>query len=305
VTPPSCPHCGAPARPRFTAVDRNRRLSDERFPYWECPRCGVVFLSPVPDDIGRFYPPDYYALPATRDALVTASRPHDAYKVHLVDGLAAGRRLVEVGPGIGGFAALAQDAGYDVSVIEMDARACAFLEREVGVTAHHTEDAAGALRREGPFDVVAMWHVIEHLPDPFGALAAVADALAPGGVALIAAPNPEALQLRLFGARWTHLDAPRHLFLIPIDTLAAAARDAGLEVAAVTTADAGTLGWNRFGWSETLAHSVRNRYPAHALRLLGRIPAALADPIERRGRRGATYTVALRRPTAPQYPQRP
>jgi SAM-dependent methyltransferase len=298
VTPPDCPHCGAPARPRFTAVDRNRRLSEERFQYWECGRCGVIFLSPVPVDIGRFYPADYYALPPSREALVSASRAHDAYKVELVDGLARGRRLVEVGPGIGGFAALARDAGYDVSVIEMDARACAFLDREVGVTVHHTEDAAGALRREGPFDVVAMWHVIEHLPDPFGTLRAVAGALVPGGVALIAAPNPEALQLRLFGPRWTHLDAPRHLFLIPIDTLSEAARGAGLEVAAVTTTDPGTLGWNRFGWSETLAHSVRARYPAHALRLLGRIPAAVAAPVERRGRRGATYTVALRRPAA-------
>ena len=298
MTAPHCPYCGAPAHARFTAVDRNRRLSEERFPYWGCERCGVIFLWPVPADIGRFYPPDYYALPSSRQALVSASRPHDAYKVALVEGLARGRRLVEVGPGIGGFAALAQDAGYHVSVIEMDARASAFLEREVGVAVHHTADAAGALRREGPFDVVAMWHVVEHLTDPFETLPAVADALVPGGVAVIAAPNPEALQLRLFGARWTHLDAPRHLFLIPIATLADAARAAGLELAAATTTDPGTLGWNRFGWSETLAHSVGNRYVAHALRLLGRAPAAIAAQVERRGRRGTTYTVALRKPAA-------
>lgn len=298
MTAPACPHCAGAARLRFTAVDRNRRLSGERFPYWECGRCGLVFLSPVPGDIGRFYPPDYYAVPPSRHALVTASRPHDAYKVDLVDGLRPpGRRLVEVGPGIGGFAALAQDAGYDVSVIEMDERACAYLSGVVGVATHHTADADAALRREGPFDVVALWHVVEHLPDPFATLRAVADALAPGGVAVIAAPNPQALQLRLFGARWTHLDAPRHLFLIPIDTLVEAARAAGLEPALVTTTDPGTLGWNLFGWRETLAHSTASRYPAHALRLLGTIPAAIAAPVERRGRRGTTYTVAFRRPT--------
>jgi 2-polyprenyl-3-methyl-5-hydroxy-6-metoxy-1,4-benzoquinol methylase len=296
VSTRSCPHCGAAADLRLTAQDRNRRLSAERFHYWECERCGVIFLSPVPEDIGRFYPSDYYRLPASRDELIRVSRPHEAYKVDLLRSLAPAGRLVEVGPGIGGFAALARDAGYDVEVIEMDAGASAFLRDVVGVNVHETDDAAGTLRREGPFDAVAMWHVIEHLPDPFDALRAVSEALAPGGVALIAAPNPEALQLRLFGSRWTHLDAPRHLFLIPIQTLVEAAGALGLEVIEVTTTDPGTLGWNVFGWRETMAHSARNRYPAHALRLLGTIPATLAAPLERRGRRGTTYTVTLRRP---------
>jgi 2-polyprenyl-3-methyl-5-hydroxy-6-metoxy-1,4-benzoquinol methylase len=296
MTAPDCPHCGAPTHRRLTAHDRNRNLSAERFEYWECPRCGTVFLSPVPQDIGRFYPADYYALPPSRSELVRLSQPHEGYKVELLRSLAPTGRLVEVGPGTGGFAALAQDAGYAVEVIEMDSRASRFLEEVVGVKVYETADAAGALRREGPFDVVAMWHVIEHLTDPFDALRAIAEALVPGGVAIIAAPNPEALQFRLFGARWTHLDAPRHLFLIPIRTLVEAAGELGLEVVEATTSDAGALGWNLFGWRETMAHSVRGRYPSHALRLLGTVPAALAAPLERRGQRGTTYTVVLRRP---------
>jgi hypothetical protein len=216
VTAPGCPHCGGATGLRFAAVDRNRRLSDERFRYWECERCGLLFLAPVPDDIGRFYPPDYYALPPSRDALVAASRPHDAYKVDLVDRLAPpGRRLAEVGPGIGGFAALAADAGYDVSVIEMDERACAFLAGEVGVTTHHTADAGGALRRHGPFDVVALWHVIEHLPDPFATLGAVAGALAPP----LPHPDPDAARGRSPGGprrRARHDDRPRDARLEPL-----------------------------------------------------------------------------------------
>jgi 2-polyprenyl-3-methyl-5-hydroxy-6-metoxy-1,4-benzoquinol methylase len=296
VSAPACPHCGSAVRPRLTARDRNRRLSAERFRYWECEACGLIFVSPVPEGIGRFYPADYYTLPISRDELVRVSRPHEEYKVDHIRSLAPTGRLIEVGPGIGGFAALAQDAGYAVEAIEMDARASEYLRSVVGVTVYETDDPAAALRREGPFDVVAMWHVIEHLPDPFDALRAIAEALCPGGVAVIAAPNPSALQFRLFGSRWTHLDAPRHLFLIPIATLLQAAEELGLEVVDVTTTDPGTLGWNLFGWRETLAHSVRGRYPAHALRLLGTVPAKLAAPLERRGQRGTTYTVALRRP---------
>ena len=66
--------------------------------------------------------------------------------------------------------------------------------------------------------------------------------------------------------------------------------------ALATSNDAGTLAWNLFGWRETLAHATRSRYPSHALRLLGTVPAVLARPLDRRERRGTTYTVALRRP---------
>jgi 2-polyprenyl-3-methyl-5-hydroxy-6-metoxy-1,4-benzoquinol methylase len=296
VSAPVCPGCGASTTPLFVARDRNRRVSDATFPYFRCSRCGVALLHPVPDDLGRYYPADYYRLPATRDQLVEGSRPHDGYKVDLIRRFAPGGRLVEVGPGIGGFVALAQDAGYDVSAIEMDARASAFLERVVGVPTHNTADADMALRSNGPFDVIALWHVIEHVRNPWATLAAAADALSPNGVIILAAPNPAALQFRLFGRKWTHVDAPRHLFLIPIEELHRTARRLGLEVALVTTTDAGTLGWNAFGWRETLAHSVKSVKLGHALRAAGSVVARIAGPLERRGHRGTTYTLVLRRP---------
>lgn len=295
MSPEICPACGAAAAPWATAVDRNRRLTDERFAYARCESCGLIFLTNVPEDLGRYYPDEYYEMPPSRAALVAGAAPHDAYKIELLRPLAASGRLVEVGPAIGGFAALAQDAGYDVSAIEMDARASDFLRDVVGVPTVTTDDTAAALAAGGPYDVIAMWHVVEHLLDPRTTLAAAAQALRPGGILLVAAPNPEALQLRLFGRRWTHLDAPRHVSLIPLGVLERWAAELDLDVELMTTTDPGTLGWNRFGWTETLAHSVRSVKGGHALRMVGRALAALAAPLERRGRHGTTYTVALRR----------
>lgn len=291
-----CIDCGGPTAVWHTIGDRNRRLSGEQFTYVRCTSCGLIFLPDVPEDLGRYYPDEYYRLPASREELVAASRPHDAYKVDLLRPLMPSGRLVEVGPAIGGFAAIAQDAGYEVSAIEMDARASEFLRDVVGIPTTTTDDTEQALADGGPYDVIAMWHVIEHLRDPRGTVAAAAAALNPGGVLILGAPNPEAWQLRVFGKRWTHIDAPRHLCLIPISSLERWAADLGLEVVLVTTTDEGTLGWNQFGWSETLAHSVRSVKGGHALRAVGRAVTALAAPIERRGRNGTTYTVALRRP---------
>ncbi|HTU96583.1 MAG TPA: class I SAM-dependent methyltransferase [Solirubrobacteraceae bacterium] len=289
-----CKICGSPAVPALVAVDRNRRLSSEHFPYYRCTVCRTLQLDPVPADLGRYYTAEYYAVPEDRAALVAAAGA-ERYKLELIRPLVPAGRLVEVGPAVGGFAAVMQDAGYDTSAIEMDADCCRFLREVVRVPVDETDDPARALAAGGPYDVIAMWHVIEHLPNPRQVLEAAAAALAPGGVIALAAPNPEAFQFRVFGRRWTHLDAPRHLCLAPLDAYAEVGRACGLEVAVATTRDEGTLHWNAFGWRETLAGFGGGRYVRGGMRLVGSAVTRVAEPIERRDRQGSTYTLLLRR----------
>ncbi len=65
---------------------------------------------------------------------------------------------------------------------------------------------------EGPFDVVTMWHVLEHLPEPVAALERAAELLAPGGRLIVSVPNNDSWQARLGGDDWLHLDIPRHIY---------------------------------------------------------------------------------------------
>jgi SAM-dependent methyltransferase len=281
----------------FATPDRNRRVSQKRFCYYRCGSCGTLALVPAPADLDRYYPVEYYAFPSDRRELLVAAEG-ERYKLEIVSRFAPLGRLVEIGPSVGGFAALAQEAGYDTSAIEMDSACCRFLRETVGIVVYETAAPASALAAHGPFDVVAMWHVIEHLPDPRGALAAAASSLRPGGVLVLAAPNPNAFQFRVFGSRWTHVDAPRHLFLIPSKALIGIARNLGLEVALLTTSDPGTLGWNRFGWRESLANFTPSPYARRALRLVGSLAARAMGPFDRRDHSGSTYTLVLRRPLA-------
>ncbi len=295
MTGARCVVCGAPTTPAFHTTDRNRRLSAESFSYRRCRQCQTLELSPVPDELGRYYPPEYYSLPQTREelALVAAS---ERYKLDLLAPVAPRGRLIEIGPAIGAFAVHASDAGYETSVIEMDPECCRFLRDVIGIEVHETADPAPALREHGPFDVIAMWQVLEHLADPREVLGAAADALAPGGVLAIAVPNPDALQFRVFGARWTHVDAPRHLSLITSQTLVSVGANLGLEVALLTMIDSGTLGWNYFGWRESLAGFAGGQRARGALRFAGSVLTRFMAPVERRGGNAATYTLLLRRP---------
>jgi len=269
--------------------DFNRHLSDDWFDYNVCKSCGTLSIASIPDALGRYYPSDYYSLPSTEDDLARAAT-HEEYKLELISRFNRGGRLLEIGPGAGGFAYLAKRAGFDVAAVEMDERACAFLRDVVGVRVVQTADPEAPLRASGQFDVISLWHVLEHLARPEAVLEAAAGALAPGGVVVIAVPNPRSIQFALLRRYWAHLDAPRHLALMPSSAIREAAQACGLDTVFETSTDVGGLGWNAFGWQM----SLRNLVPGMPA-VVARAVTRLMRPVERRGLRGATMTLVLRK----------
>jgi SAM-dependent methyltransferase len=255
----------------------------------------VVFLGVIPRDLNAYYPSDYHGgLPSLLD-LTRAARVIEGYKLEIVRRFVPAGRLLEIGSGLGGFACLAKEAGYEVETIEADETCCSFLSSVIGVSAICTRMPAEVLATGGPYDVIALWHVLEHLLDPLETFALASERLKPGGVMVIATPNPDALQFWLMGRWWAHVDAPRHLFLFPIRVLGERARDHGLSGVMCTTTDEGGLGWNSFGWRQSLANLMQ----ARALRPLadgvGTALSYVAAPFERARLRGATYTLVLQK----------
>jgi SAM-dependent methyltransferase len=61
------------------------------------------------------------------------------------------------------------------------------------------------------FDVITMWHSLEHVHRPMAVLEEAYRLLAPGGKLVVAVPNIDSLAFRWFGAAWFALDLPRHL----------------------------------------------------------------------------------------------
>ena len=289
----ACPLCEGPSSFAFTTHDRNRGLSEEDFNYRVCDHCRAIFLADPPDDLGRFYPDEYYVLP-TGETLERAARA-ERYKLGLIRPFAEGGRLVEIGPGPGTFAFAARQGGFDVTGIAMDARSSEHLRTAIGVDAVTSDSPARALEELPPSRVIAMWHVLEHLRDPWACLDAAARSLEPGGVVAVAVPNPRSFQFRIMRGRWPHVDAPRHLFLIPAQLLEERARAAGLELAMLTARDRGGIYWNRFGWQHILMRPRQSKARTAAALAFGIGAAALMAPIELSDLRGSTYTAVFRK----------
>jgi SAM-dependent methyltransferase len=123
-------------------------------------------------------------------------------------------------------------AGYDAVGIEPDAAARS-LANQYGEVLEGTAEALPAKVAGMQFDVVLLSHVLEHCIDPAAALRNVKRLLAPGGTAIIEAPNSAALAFETNGPGWFFADIPRHLQFFTQTSLRRALEVAGMRVARV------------------------------------------------------------------------
>jgi 2-polyprenyl-3-methyl-5-hydroxy-6-metoxy-1,4-benzoquinol methylase len=286
-----CPLCAGDTDPAFTVGDRNRGIGAESFDYRRCRSCRTIFLANVPDDLGSYYPDDYYGMPSLEE--LDRAGHAEEWKLDFLRAWIERGSIVEIGPAVGIFARVAQKAGFQVTAIEMDARCCTHLEQVVGIRAICSDAPELALAQVGPTSAIVMWHVLEHLPRPWALLERASAQLESGGILALAMPNPHSVQFRLLGARWAHVDAPRHLFLIPLAALQAHADGIGLDLAHVTTSDPAGRHWNWFGWEYALRRHAARRPSTRLTRACALLLTLGLAPLERRGLNGTAYTAVF------------
>ncbi len=115
--------------------------------------------------------------------------------------------LLDVGAGTGDFLKVAKEKGWQVHGMEPNKNA-ANLALEKGI------DLKASLNDfEGKqFDVVTLWHVLEHIPDLEETILKLAALVKPQGALIIAVPNFKSFDARYYGKFWAAYDVPRHLW---------------------------------------------------------------------------------------------
>jgi SAM-dependent methyltransferase len=175
-------------------------------------------------------------------------------------------RLLEIGPWMGLFSCNAKDAGFDVTAIDIDENCVNFLNNVVGIRAFQSSNPAAYLAQmKEKFDVIAMWHCLEHLPNPWTVIQRAAERLAPGGILLVAIPNIESYEFSALGAAWKHLDAPRHLYFYPVESLVALCRVNGLKEVELTTTDELSNALSGDAWYSWASAKIPIKYVRGAL----------------------------------------
>jgi SAM-dependent methyltransferase len=266
---------------------------DLRYPnvgYVRCPACELLFLPRSSRErLREIYRPEYfedYGLGGSYDGDPAQRRRDAAVRVRWVRGAAAPvGRVLEVGCASGWFLAAARTVGYDVVGIEPAAEMAAAARERSGapVQTAMLEDAA---LPPASFDVVVAWHVLEHLAEPRGSLAAVRGALRPGGRLLLELPNVASLRAVREGEDWYALEPQHHVAHYTPRALDALLRASGLEPEVIESVHPATLlvRQNAFGprglafhAKETLTAQawIRTQHPwkFDLLRAVARLPS--------------------------------
>lgn len=129
-----------------------------------------------------------------------------------------GCRVLDVGCGRGIFLELARDAGFEPFGVELGAADAEAARRRVGIDVVATDFEEIDASDHG-FDVITLFHVIEHFRSPSRAMAKVRSLLKPGGLVIVETPRIDTIWFRLLGRRWREFMFG-HLFFFSRDTLA-------------------------------------------------------------------------------------
>lgn len=292
----NCPMCGGAASHAFVATDENRRIDDGKFGYLRCHSCATTYIENIPPDLGRYYQSDYYNIPDVNGLAKLSAKDR---KIEIVKTYARTGTLLEVGPAIGVFAYRAKREGFTVDAIEMDRQCCKFLNETLKIPAVQSDRPQNAIAGLPQHDVVVAWHVMEHLPDPLAFLKAAAENLAKGGHLILAMPNPDAWQAAIMGVHWPHVDAPRHVSLIPLQSLMRIAAQFGLHAIDAITSDPDGKSWNRFGWQRLIMNRLPGKFGQRLGFIIGTLISIPFMIFDGRKMRGAAYTIVFQKKGAP------
>lgn len=259
----TCPWCGNPSEKTYLRV-KDHFLSQETFDIIECEHCGLLFTAPrpTPDVIGKYYQSEnYYSHQENKKGLIPrlyefVKSFNIKNKVHMaIDGLPQGR-LLDIGCGVGDFLVHVKEKGWEVLGLEPSEDAKNIAEKRLSVRPLSPDDSSTLT--DASFDVITLWHVLEHVDDLKTQTSEIDRILKPGGRLVVALPNLQSFDCQYFKECWAAWDVPRHLNHFSSDTLQRMMVSLGFR----------PVGCKKLIWDAFYISYLSEKYQGHSLALL-------------------------------------
>ena len=211
-----CPWCDSEKTQMHLWV-KDYFLTGEAFEIHECLKCGLLFTEPRPDSnhIGKYYQSEeYYSHQENKSGFIpkiyeSVKKVNLKHKRKLATkGMKVGTML-EIGCGVGDFLHEMEQRGWNCTGIEPSKEAKAIAQNRVKANILNPEDLA-TLKDES-FDLITMWHVLEHVDNLKDEVRHLQRLLKKGGRLVLALPNFKSTDAEYYREYWAAYDVPRHL----------------------------------------------------------------------------------------------
>ncbi len=205
-------------------------------------------------EIGRFYPAVYYGKDNVRfhPLLERLTRLFRLRRARVVRHRVKPGTALDVGCGRGFTLSYLQSFGFKAHGLEFSDTAAWHARNVLGIEVE-TGDFLKSSHQKDFYNVVIFWHSLEHLPSPIAALGRANELLKKGGLLVVAVPNFDSLQARLFGRSWFHLDIPRHYFHFGKNALKKMLHSQGFKIVQM---DHLSLEQNPYGWLQSFYNAL-------------------------------------------------
>jgi 2-polyprenyl-3-methyl-5-hydroxy-6-metoxy-1,4-benzoquinol methylase len=235
----TCYLCGSGDSTPYTDAWDDLTGKPGTFHFVRCNQCGLTYQNPriKEDFIGQYYDDEYIAHRKKKDwgpmtpLYNWAMGKHDRQKAKLVaryKTLDSSSKILDIGCGAGTFL-LRMHALYGANVTGVDFKDLSALPGFDLIDFHH-----GPIREQAfpdaSFDLVTMWHFLEHDYAPLETLEKIKQLLKDDGTLVIEVPRLDSLTSRLYRERWPGLQAPQHTVLYNRQTLLESVQKAGFEI---------------------------------------------------------------------------
>ena len=257
----NCPLCGK-KKAKLHLSHKTKSPSGENtiFNLFKCSICDLLFIYPRPSDevLRTYYLGSYYSYEARINSVSFGDSPLSRYVLHRYYGYKhieiknvtiwhkflafflktlffnippyiKDGKVLDIGCGSGNYLYKLNKIGWQIYGLDIDKDACNFAMDSVGVEVY-CGNIFDANYPDNFFNVVTMWHTLEHVSDPLSVLNECKRIIKNNGWLFIGVPNTDSLEFSLLKEKWMHLDIPRHLFDFQPKNLKILLEKAGFEI---------------------------------------------------------------------------
>jgi 2-polyprenyl-3-methyl-5-hydroxy-6-metoxy-1,4-benzoquinol methylase len=213
----NCPVCTGTELGHYLTV-KDHSISGESFNISTCKSCGFRFTNPIPTEetIGKYYQSeDYISHSDTNKGIINklyhlVRKQSLKSKLNLINKAVPNKgTILDIGCGTGYFLQSCKENGWKIEGMEPDPNARLLAEKNTGQSIYTD---LFSVKEEKKYDVITLWHVLEHVHKLNKSIQHIHKLLKPNGVLVIAVPNHLSYDSVIYETFWAAYDVPRHLY---------------------------------------------------------------------------------------------